>query len=459
MENLVNSILVVDDEESVLSLLEATLTKMGYKITTARDGFEALDQIKEKLFDVIVLDLKMPKMDGLDVLHAVKEINPDLLVIIMTAYGSIRTAVDAMKEGAYDYFTKPFDLDEMRIVVKKAVDTQQLKKENKYLQERLEKRFGFGNIIGVSEKIQRVYALMERVIASDVTVLLKGETGTGKELVARTIHYNSARKKGPYIRINCAAIPESLLESELFGHEKGSFTGASTQREGKFESGHQGTVFLDEIGDMSLATQAKILRVLQEYEFERVGGKETIKVDVRIIAATNKDLLKAIEQKKFRQDLYYRLNVVPIFLPPLRERREDIPLLAEHFLKEASQETQKKIEKISPQAMKRLIEYDWPGNIRELRNVIQRAIILSDGESILPDLLFFESELGDIDQRKRGQKEVFPLEKRLVEEERKFITQALEKSGGVQTKAAKLLGLGRGSLQYRMQKLGIKFQK
>jgi DNA-binding NtrC family response regulator len=433
-------ILVVDDEEKIRQALAAILTKEGYIVTTAKNGQEALNNpIRE--FSLIITDLKMPQVDGLELLRRAKKISPDIIVIMITAFGTIQTAVEAIKQGAYDYITKPFELDEITMIVSKALQVhKEVKKEAK-----------FDEIIGKSQKIKEVHELIERVAKTDTTVLIRGETGTGKELVAKAIHRLSLRKDKPFIAVNCVALPKDLLESELFGHEKGAFTGAVNQRLGRFELAHTGTIFLDEVGEIDVPMQIKLLRVLQEREFERVGGTKTIKVDVRLIAATNRDLEKAVKEEKYREELYYRLNVVPIYLPPLRERKDDIPLLLEHFLNIFNSRTNKNILEITQEAQRYLIEYDWPGNIRELENVVERMVVLAKGDKI--DVEDVPTNIIKAKEKKLSFKEsVYQAKAQL---ERELLIKVLQEVGGNRTKAAKALGIDRKTLQKKMKEYGL----
>ena len=384
------SILIVDDEPNIRRVLEAVFSKDHYRVFTAENGRKALDVISsEPSLDVLLCDLIMPDMNGVEVLRAAKEANPALSVVMITAHGTIKTAVEAMKYGAFDYVTKPFDMDEIKLVVKNALERSQLLVENASLKQELKSRFRFDEIVGSSGKMQEVYRIIERVANSNATVLIRGESGTGKELVAKAIHYNSLRSEKPFIAVSCAALPETLLESELFGYEKGAFTGAAGQKRGRFELAHQGTLFLDEIAELSPAMQVKLLRVLQERQFERVGGTKTVSVDVRLVAATNRDLEDAVAKSEFRPDLYYRLQVIQVFIPALRERKEDVPVLVEHFIQKYNTANGRDIKFVSPEAMELLMKYPWPGNIRELENVIERGIVLADStaELITPDLL------------------------------------------------------------------------
>ena len=389
MENS-KAILIVDDEPNIRRVLEAVFSKDGYRVFVAENGKKALDVVStEPDLDVMLCDLVMPDLNGVEVLEAAREINPGLSVVMITAHGTIKTAVDAMKLGAFDYVTKPFDMDEIKLVVKNALERSRLLAENIQLRQELKSRYRFDGVVGESGKMQEVYKIIERVAGSNATVLIRGESGTGKELVARAIHYNSPRSAKPFIAVSCAALPETLLESELFGHEKGAFTGAVGQKAGRFELAHQGTLFLDEVPEISPAMQVKLLRVLQERQFERVGGTRTLQVDVRLIAATNRNLEEAVASGAFRADLYYRLQVIQVFLPPLRERKTDIPPLVEHFIEKFNQQNGKNVKFVSQEAMELLMKYSWPGNIRELENAIERGVVLAeaDSELITPDLL------------------------------------------------------------------------
>ncbi|MCL6638860.1 MAG: sigma-54 dependent transcriptional regulator [Firmicutes bacterium] len=449
---MVPKILVVDDEEHMCWALERAMRQEGYQVFTATRGQQGLDLIREEAPSLMILDLKMPEMDGMEVLKRAKEMQPKLPVIILTAHGTIETAIEAMKMGAADFITKPFDLDELKIVIKKALMISQLVTEVSFLRSELTKRYG--RIIGQSKAIKEVRDLIDRVAISNATVLITGESGTGKEVAAVAIHQGSPRRDQPFVAVNCAALPEHLLESELFGHEKGAFTGAVTRKLGRFELADKGTIFLDEIAEMPLNMQAKLLRFLQEKTFERVGGTETLRVDVRVIAATNRNIMEAIAKGDFREDLYYRLNVIPIHLPPLRERREDIPLLAEHFLQKF--QPTYLVNRIHPTAMEMLTHYHWPGNIRELQNVIERAAIICQGGEIMPDHLPKELQAPQKTAVDTVTVVNFPEGGLSLEEvEKQLIIKALEKSGGNQTRAAALLGITRSALLYRMQKHGI----
>jgi len=450
-------ILVVDDEHLIRWSLEQSLKKQGYDVVTAASGEDALKHVHEDAPELVLLDIQLPGMDGLEVLEKIKEIDSDIIVVMVTALGVLETAVKAMRLGAHDYINKPFNLDELSIIVKKALETRQLRKEVAHLRSTQESKFGIDNIIGGSRHMKQVLDMVRKVAASDAsTVLIQGESGTGKELIARAIHMESARKDQPFMAINCAAVPETLLESELMGHEKGAFTDAKTQKRGLFEMSDGGTIFLDEIGDMEMGMQAKLLRVLEERTFRRVGGTKEIPVDVRIVSATNQELLKKIEEKTFRNDLYYRLQVIPIYLPPLRERREDIMPLVDFFINNYNKEFGKSVAGVSKMARKFLEEYEWPGNIRELRNIIERAIILENEETLMLEHLPREliSKTGDITSGPMNLR--IPPEGIDIEDvERELIRQSLEMAEGNQSKAAKKLNLGIDAFRYRMKKFGF----
>ncbi len=438
-------ILIVDDEVSVRDSLQNWLKDIGYQVITASNGNEALHMTQKEKPDIVIADLVLPGMDGIELTKRIKELSPDIPVIIITAYGSITTAIAAIKEGAYDYIEKPFCPERVELLVQKLVEHRRLIKENVSLRQKLEDRYRFENIIAKSDQMQRIFEIVKIVAKSNATVLITGESGTGKELIARAIHNLSPRRDKPFVAVSCAALPETLLESELFGHEKGSFTGAITQKKGKFEYANKGTLFLDEIGEISLNTQVHLLRVIEEKEFTRVGGNEPIKVDVRIISATNKDLKKAVTQGQFREDLYYRLNVVTIDLPPLRERKEDIPLLAEHFLKKFSLENQKQIAGFSPEAKEFLLKYDWPGNVRELENAIERAVILAKDNLItLADLAYQNLPLTPIGSNKS-----------LKEIEKNHIWNVLNETKGNFSQAAKILGISRMTLYNKVKQYNL----
>ncbi len=379
------TILIVEDKESMAQMLSQTLEAEGYRVIWAKDGEEGIEKVKEAKVDLVVTDVRLPHKSGMEVLNAVKEYNPMIPVIVMTAYGTIETAVKAVKEGAYDFLTKPFEPDHLLLLIDKALEKERLVTENLILKETLSRHIGFPKIIGKSKKLMEVVEKVQKVAAGNTTVLLQGESGTGKELFARAIHYLSQRKDGPFVAINCAAIPRDLMESELFGHEKGAFTGAVGKKLGKFELADKGTIFLDEIGDMDPSLQVKLLRVLEDDGFMRVGGTVKVKIDVRVISASNKDLLVAIANQRFREDLYYRISVFPVTIPPLRERREDIPMLVEYFFSYFCKETKKGLKTLSQAAMDLLMNHAWTGNVRELQNCIERAVILSDGSEVDPE--------------------------------------------------------------------------
>lgn len=457
-------ILIADDEDSMRFLVREVMMREGFEVDTAANGEEALQMVRERDFDLVVMDVKMPKMDGLEALREMKRIRPDLIVVMVTAFGTSQVALDAIRQGAYDYFNKPFELDEMRIVVRRALEKQALLRKISSLEHRLRDRFSFDRIIGQSRAMRDVYEIIEKVITNDVTVLILGESGTGKELVAQAIHYHSARKSKPFVSVNCAAIPETLLESELFGHEKGAFTGAIAMKPGKFEAANGGSIFLDEIGDMPMTLQSKLLRVLQEREITRVGGTKSIKIDIRVITATNQRLSKLVESRSFREDLYFRLNVLPVHLPPLRERREDIPLLVSHFLAVYNPRMNKNVQSLTKEAMSTLMDYSWPGNVRELENVIQRAMILASGPAIeVQDLPELTGRLAPavLEQDAANEEAVIqdfsvPLQQkidRMCEElEKKVIRAALQKSSFHRQDTADLLGISRKSLHNKMVK-------
>lgn len=450
-------ILVVDDDPESRKVIADYLELAGYEVHEAENGEEALEKMESIPFNALITELKMPGKDGVSLLKAVRE-RQDVVGIVLTGFGTIETAVQAMKAGAYEYITKPPNKDELLLTVKRGLEFNRLKRENTSLKRELRRKYAYEGIVGKSEAMQKVYSLIEKVADSDSTVLILGESGTGKELVARTIHYNSPRREKPLIPINCGAIPESLLESELFGHEKGAFTGAYSTRIGRFEMANGGTLFLDEIGDMSPALQVKLLRVVQERQFERVGGAKTLKVDVRIITATNQDLDKAVAERKFREDLYYRINVIPITIPPLRERGEDIPLLINHFFDVFNKKKCKKIEGISDDAMSLLMCYPWPGNVRELENLIERLVILKrEGVITVGDL---PEKFAPLEERPMVSHMVIPedgidLDTLVSEFETRLIYQALEKAGGVKSKAAQLLRMNRTTLVEKMKKKGF----
>ncbi len=446
------TILIVEDEAKMRRLLELNLGDEGLATFSAGDAEEGLKVLGREAIDLILTDFKLPGMNGLEFLHAIRKINAEAPVILMTAFGSVETAVEAMRNGASNYVLKPFSLEEIKLVVRRELDVRQLLFENRSLREELGKRYDYPNIVAKSGRMQEVLAAVERVAPTNSTALIGGESGVGKELIARAIHQRSMRAKGPFIKINCTAIPENLLESELFGYEKGAFTGATTSKPGKFELADKGTLFLDEIGDVPTTTQAKLLRVLQEREFERLGGTRTIKVDVRMIAATNRDLRAALEQGTFREDLYYRLNVVPIDVPPLREHKEDIPGLVEHFLERYSKDSGKQIRSVAPAAMQTLTSFHWPGNVRELQNIVERAVTFAKGERIEASDIQLDSAPARGTVNPPG---FLPPGMTLDTWEDEMIREALRRANGNKSQAARLLGLTRNALRYRLSKIGI----
>ncbi len=448
------TILIVEDEPKMLRLLELNLSEEGYSIQTAQDAEAGLSLLRKDRIDLVITDLKLPGMDGLEFLQAVKRVNASIPVIVMTAYGTVETAVEAMKAGATDYVLKPFSLEEMKLIVGKELDVHRLREENRSLREALGHRYEFKNIIGRSAKMQEVLATVERVAPTNSTILLGGESGVGKDLIARAIHEHSRRASGPFIKINCTAIPENLLESELFGYEKGAFTGAVTSKPGKFELADKGTIFLDEIGDVPGSIQVKLLRVLQDREFERLGGTKTLKVDVRVVAATNQDLRAALEEGTFREDLYYRLNVVPINIAPLRERKEDVPYLVDHFIERFRRESGKPIRGITPAAQRLLMEFHWPGNVRELENIIERAVALSVADML--DVADIRLDLSPVRGTPAATSNAFPPDGVTLEQfEDGIVKEALRRAGGNKSQAARLLGISRNALRYRLSKMGV----
>lgn len=456
------TILLAEDDRSTRSSLSQFLRGLGYEVTEASTGNEALEHLSAKPFDIVVTDLMLPGVGGLDILRALQTEAPGTLGIVITGFGTVQNAIQAMRLGVFEYLLKPVNFDELQIVLERALEFQRLGKENRQYKKEVQRQFGLQNLIGHSDAMRRILDLIEKVADSDSTVLIYGESGTGKELVARAIHYRSDRMDKPLVPINCAAIPSDLLESELFGYEKGAFTGAHRTKIGRFEYANGGTLFLDEIGEMSPQLQVKLLRVLQEKSFERLGGVRPIQVDVRIIAATNRDLEKAIEEGKFREDLYYRLSVIPIHIPPLRERREDIPLLVEHFLEKFNSEKGRSVSGFSPKAMERLIEYSWPGNVRELENLVERLVVLKRSGTIeledLPDKIRFgpaKDPLGAIVLPEGG----IRLEETIHRLERELILQALRRTRGVKKEAAELLGMKRTTLIQKMKRNKIEFRE
>lgn len=440
-------VLVVDDERMVGVSLTNWLNEENYYVKAVCDGFSAITAVKEEPWDIVLLDYKMPGMDGMEVLRQIKELAPHTVVLMMTAYASIANSVQAMREGAFDYIVKPLDVEELSMMLNKIVERQQLITENHLLRKQLSARFKYEDIIGKSPAMQKVFELIRTVADTNATILITGETGTGKEMVARAIHSTSTRRYGPFIAVSCGALPETLLESELFGYEKGAFTGADRVKAGRFEMAHGGSLFLDEIGDISMKTQVKLLRVLQERSFSRLGGTETLEVDVRLITATNQNLPRLVEANEFRSDLYYRLNVVNIHLPSLRERKDDIPLLAEHFMEKFNVEFNKKFDRIERRALEQMVNYHWPGNVRELENVIERAVVIDNGPEVkLKHMPFCNPEL--------------PVpagagSKALVEVEKEHIKKMLEQNDWNISRTAKILEIDRTTLHKKIQKYGI----
>jgi DNA-binding NtrC family response regulator len=443
-------ILVVDDEAAARTALAELLRADDYSVETAGDAFKALGRLAEFEPDLVLTDLNMPGMDGVELLRKLKELESPCSVILMTAFGGVETAVAAMREGATDYLTKPLNFDELLIVLARAIEGAKLRREATELRRRLNDRYSFDNIIGASPEMQRVFKTVAQIAPSRATVLLTGESGTGKELVAAAIHHHSPRSAGPFVKLHCAALAESLLESELFGHERGAYTGADRKREGRFEHAHGGTLFLDEIGEISLGTQVKLLRVLQEREFERVGGSQTLHVDVRVIAATNRDLKEMVAAGKFREDLFYRLNVINLTLPSLRQRPTDIPALAMYFLKRYANENGKAVTRISDDALNHIASYPWPGNVRELENVIERAVVLASGDSI--ELSHLPPELAVV--TRRGGAPAVPGAT-MDELERYAILKTMESVGGSTSRAAEILGISVRKIQYKLQEYSV----
>lgn len=445
----------MDDEPGLRDFLEIMLNKQGYGVETAVDGVDAIEKVQNSNFDLVVTDMQMPRMNGIEFLREIKQREPDLTVIIITAYASHQSAIEAMKLGAYDYITKPFKIDEIKLVIQKALDKKLLEYENQRLKKELESKYGFGNMIGRSPVIEHVFELIKRVSELNVNVLITGESGTGKELVARAIHYSGNRSEEPFVPINCGAIPENLMESELFGYKKGAFTGASKDKRGLFEEGDGGSIFLDEIGELPIHMQVKLLRVIEDKTIRPLGGTEPVSIDVRIISATNKKLEDQVADNKFREDLFYRLNVIVMDIPPLRERREDIPPLAIHFIEKCSKEMDKDIEGISPQAMEILENYNFPGNVRELENIIARCVALEGSNVIrresLPQNLVGGEVIGFEPPLLTG----IDLDNVIGNVERRMIEKALKETKGNKTEAAKLLGITMRSLRYRLTKHGI----
>jgi DNA-binding NtrC family response regulator len=454
-------ILVVEDDASMGFFLCETMNKEGYQALLVPNGEDALTRLSREDFDLVILDLRLPRMSGMEVLTNIKRTNPDLTVIMITAHGSKSVALEAMSKGAYDYFSKPFEINEMRVVVRRALEKARLQQEIQKLRDRVDEKRGFGSIIGRSKAMEEASEIVKTVIDNDVTVLITGESGTGKELIAEAIHYNGPRRAQPLVKVNCVAIPETLMESELFGYERGAFTGATKRKLGKFETASGGTLLLDEIGDMSPATQSKLLRVLQEKRFERVGGVTPIRVDVRIIASTNRDLNRAVREGSFREDLFFRLKVIPIHIPPLRERREDIPLLVDHFLRLFQTRHHKTIDRVSEEAMDFMVNYNWPGNVRELENAIQRAVVLSTDSVIhawnLPPEIQGQRDKAALDMvhladdRSLAEK----MESLTSDVEKRLIVEALEETRGRREQAARRLKLSLKTLYNKMRKYDL----
>jgi two-component system response regulator PilR (NtrC family) len=455
-------ILLVDDERSMREMLQIVLRRDGYEVIVAENGRDAIGRLQGEPFDLLLSDIRMPDVTGVEVLRAAREINADLVAFMMTAFASTDTAVEALRLGAVDYFVKPFNMDELRLKVRQQLEARRLKQENLLLKRALNSRYEFSNILGRSDAMQQVFATIEQVAATNSTVLIAGESGTGKELVARAVHFNSLRRDRPFVAVNCGAVPETLLESELFGHVRGAFTGAHANKKGLVAAAEGGTIFLDEIAEMPSSMQVKLLRVLQDRRFRRLGGTEEVQADVRVIAATHQDLPRMVAERRFREDLYYRLNVLAIKLPPLRDRQEDIPLLAEQFLQQFAAQMGKRVRTLSADALALLQHHAWRGNVRELQNAIERAVALEQTEAILPESLPEEVRLGCPagDAPKDGAlpdlKEGFDLEARGEEFYRHYIALALERAGGVQVKAAELLGMSFRSFRYYVKKYNLK---
>ncbi|MGD8449482.1 MAG: sigma-54 dependent transcriptional regulator [Desulfobacterales bacterium] len=449
-------ILVVDDDPGHLTALKTIIKSWGYSVYLADDGADAVESVKQRPFDLILMDVRMAHMSGIEALKKIKDYNPAIPVLIMTAYSSVDSAVEALKSGAYDYLTKPLDFEVLKLSLERALEHTDLKQENKYLKDKLSANYELKNIIGRSRPMKELIDMLAMIAPSEATVLITGESGTGKELIAKSIHHNSSRKDHPLIIVNCTALTETLLESELFGHEKGAFTGADKRREGRFMQANRGTIFLDEIGETSSAMQAKLLRVIQEREIQRVGGEETLSVDVRILAATNRNLEEDVKKGKFREDLYYRLNVVMLNIPPLRDRQDDIPLLAHHFLEKYAEKNRKPVKGFSPLAMDMLLKYEWPGNVRELENTIERAVILLPGEHITEKEL--PSNITEPYSEKRNwveQPKELAANRPLEEIEKEAILATLEAAGGNKSETARRLGINRKTLHKKLKDYGV----
>lgn len=453
-------LLVVDDDSGHLATLQTIARSWGYRVSAAEDGYTAVAMAKEQPFDLILMDVRMAVMDGIEALRRIKAYNPAIPILIMTAYSSVASAVEALKAGAYDYLTKPLDFETLRLTVERAMEHTHLKAENRQLKENLQKEFDWQNIVGASPSMKALIDMVAMVAPSEATVLITGESGTGKELIARSIHYNSRRRTAPFVVVNCAALAETLLESELFGHEKGAFTGADRRREGRFRQADGGTLFLDEIGETSPGMQAKLLRVLQEREFQRVGSDETLAVDVRILAATNRDLQDEVQKGTFREDLFYRLNVVTVEMPPLRARQEDIPLLAQSFLARFAARNRKTVKGFTPKAMDLMLKHDWPGNVRELENAVERAVILLSGDYISER----ELPLSITQNAKRDDTEGITMDKEgkggtggqsLADLEKDVILATLAETGGNKSETARRLGINRKTLHLKLKRYGL----
>ncbi|OGL28397.1 MAG: hypothetical protein A3G97_08055 [Candidatus Rokubacteria bacterium RIFCSPLOWO2_12_FULL_69_21] len=448
-------ILVVDDEENMVHFLTKLLRAEGFEVEGAPTGESALDRLRAAPFELVLTDLRLPDTDGIEILKVARELRPETVVVLMTAYGTIGSAIEAMRAGAYDYVTKPFRASEILQVVDKALERVRLRREVIHLRQAVQVRFGFGSLVGKTPKMLELYTQTEKVAAARGAVLIHGESGTGKELVAKAIHFNGPRTSGPFVVINCGAIPEALQESELFGHERGAFTGAIATRKGLFEEAHGGSLFLDEVAEMAPGLQAKLLRALQDGEIRRVGGTKTLRVDARVIAATNHDLAADVREGRFREDLFYRLNVFPLFLPPLRERREDLPLLVDHFLDRLAREGQGALKRLSPEALRAMMAYPWPGNVRELEHAIERAVLLSEGDTVgpqdlPPEILAPTDELTVIlPDAAVSLKET--MARVIRDAEARLIRRALAQSGNNRTEAARILGISRRALLYKLQ--------
>ncbi|MBI4632588.1 MAG: sigma-54-dependent Fis family transcriptional regulator [Deltaproteobacteria bacterium] len=452
-------ILIADDDDLSRNNLAELLVATGYEVTAVADGQQAMDALVEDKYDLVVTDLRMPRVDGLELLKFLKEVSPEVVVIMITGYGTVDSAVNAMKLGAFDYITKPLKDDLVKLTVTRALSYAKLKEENIILRDSLKEKYGFGTMIGYSDCIRRVFETIEKVSSTDSTVIIYGESGTGKELVARAIHFNSNRKNFPLVPVNCGAIPEDLLESELFGHEKGAFTGAIRNRVGRFELAQGGTIFLDEIGDMSPALQVKVLRVIQEKQFERIGGVKTINADVRIITATNQNLEKAVQEKRFREDLFYRINVIPVHLPPLRERGADIPIMANHFLQKFNKLKNKNVTMIKPEAMDYFMRYPWPGNVRELENLIEMLVVMKEDGDIgvddIPTKILNCGSGGYVSADIEMPAEGICFNDMVCQFEKELLLKALKKSGGIKNRAAKYLNLNRTTLVEKLKRFNM----